>query len=131
MKSALDINSPSKVTTEIGEFTTEGLIVGMDNKQSDLVKSVKYNMSDMASRLKTAVNLETAKVSARVITSTQSSYINSSNYNDKFDRVIEAIENMEGDIYMDGDKVGKKVAPSVKKYNEIDSDNMKRLEGRW
>lgn len=147
MKSALDINSPSKVTTEIGEFTTEGLIVGMDNKQRELEQTVSVNAEKMteqlragadvthlANSLKSTVDLERAEVSARVVTNSSNGGLNKSSIDEvlnKLDDINYNLSNLEGDVYLDGDKVGKKVAPSVKKYNEVDSDNMKRLEGKW
>lgn len=146
MKAALDINSPSKVTTEIGEFTTEGLIVGMDNKQEELEKTVNVNAEKMIERLRTGtdvthlanslkrtVNLEQVRSSVkfRGNTSSNSSSVDINELKHILYDINESVKNTSSDIYMDGDKVGKKVAPSVKKYNEIDSDNMKRLEGRW
>lgn len=41
MKKILNINSPSKVTTEIGEFAGEGVIVGLDNMATAVYKSAE------------------------------------------------------------------------------------------
>ncbi|MGF3182310.1 phage tail tape measure protein [Facklamia sp. P12934] len=54
MRSALRIHSPSKVTEEIGEFTGEGQIVGMENK----LKAVKQ----MATKLANAAVMEAPRV---------------------------------------------------------------------
>lgn len=41
IQSALDINSPSRVMTQIGEWVGEGLVIGMDNSIPDVVSSSK------------------------------------------------------------------------------------------
>lgn len=46
MRSALQINSPSRVTTELGEFTGDGLVEGMKNR----VRDVEAIAEDMAAR---------------------------------------------------------------------------------
>ena len=47
IKNALKIGSPSKITTELGEFTGEGLIVGLENSMSQL-KSMSNKMAAAA-----------------------------------------------------------------------------------
>lgn len=47
MRKALQVKSPSRVTTEIGEFVGEGLMVGMENMLND-IKRVAARMGDFA-----------------------------------------------------------------------------------
>jgi phage-related protein len=62
-KSALKINSPSKVFIEIGKFTGEGFVVGMDrtagavaNSAASLADSAISNVRDSISKIANAVN---------------------------------------------------------------------------
>ena len=52
IKEVLDINSPSKETFKIGEWTIEGLLNGLKNKASDVIdylKGLGRNMLDALS----------------------------------------------------------------------------------
>lgn len=54
-KSALGINSPSKVFTEIGEFTGEGFAIGMDNRANRVGRSADNLGGSAISAVKGAV----------------------------------------------------------------------------
>jgi len=67
IKRLLGINSPSRVTTELGEWTGEGVAVGMDNKAGRVedsahglgvaaVNAMKSTMSQIANAVSTDVN---------------------------------------------------------------------------
>lgn len=49
IKKALKINSPSKVTEELGEFTGQGFLVGMDNVHPDIEASARHMANLVAS----------------------------------------------------------------------------------
>ena len=58
IKGVLKINSPSKLTTQFGEWTGEGLAIGMD-KTLDMVKKAATGLAEMTSQsIKTEVSLE-------------------------------------------------------------------------
>lgn len=54
-KGALGINSPSKVFTEIGEFTGDGMVVGMDARLNDVKRSAEGLGNGALSGVKTAM----------------------------------------------------------------------------
>ncbi|WP_018592628.1 phage tail tape measure protein [Terrisporobacter glycolicus] len=62
VKSVAKINSPSKVTTEYGEFYAEGLGVGIKNKTPELYKTAMNQIQGLNNRMKSAVNAEMSRI---------------------------------------------------------------------
>ena len=93
MKQSLDIHSPSRVfRDEVGKYIALGVGEGF----TDNIKSVYKQM-------KTAVDFQTQKLSANLSTTAT------------FGRSITANINVNGDVDMDGTRVGRIVAPTVSK----------------
>ncbi len=59
-KAGLDIHSPSRKMIPIGEYTIQGVSVGMDNEMPNLNDQVKDQMSKMVNKMKATVKAETS-----------------------------------------------------------------------
>ena len=77
LRQAFDINSPSKKTKEIFEYVMEGAEVGLDRKEKSLYKDIdriaegvlkRFKGKDLYSKMQSAVNFETQKLSASLTT---------------------------------------------------------------
>lgn len=65
-KEALGINSPSKVfSQEVGRWIPPGIGVGMEKAMPDLQRQVDTEMEELASRMRTAVAIETGGITVR------------------------------------------------------------------
>lgn len=65
-KEALGINSPSKVfAQEVGQWIPPGIGVGMERAMPDLRRQVDAEMEELASRMQTAVAIETGGITVR------------------------------------------------------------------
>lgn len=65
-KDALGINSPSKVfSQEVGRWIPPGIGVGIEKAMPDLQKQVDSEMEELASRMQTAVAIETGGITVR------------------------------------------------------------------
>lgn len=66
VKSKLKIKSPSRVfAEEVGRWIPPGIGVGMENSMADLQKQVDTEMEELASRMQTAVAIETGNITVR------------------------------------------------------------------
>lgn len=147
IRSALDVHSPSQVTTYLGEMTGLGLAVGMAKRVGDAIKSAKnlalasvpdFNSiksyvvdfsNKLAQGLAVSVATVSSKVNSQIATDATVDVSNSSQtmrLEAKLNQVISAIQ--EGKtVMLDGRAVG----GSVSRYTSqaIAEDN--NLGGRW
>lgn len=77
MKKTAKINSPSKVTTDYGEYMDEGLIVGMKNKAEQVYAVARNVTSEMQNAMKMAVQSETTKFSLEASSNSNLKIVNS------------------------------------------------------
>lgn len=77
MKKTAKINSPSKVTTDYGEYMDEGLIVGMKNKAEQVYAVARDVTSEMQNAMKMAVQSETTKFSLEASSNSNLKIVNS------------------------------------------------------
>lgn len=75
LRSAFDINSPSKKTKEIFEYVMEGAEVGLDKKEKSLYKDIdriaegvlkRFKGKDLYNKMQSAVDFETQRLSANL-----------------------------------------------------------------
>lgn len=75
LRSAFDINSPSKKTKEIFEYVMEGAEVGLDEKEKNLYKDIdriaegvlkRFKSKDLYNKMQSAVDFETQRLSANL-----------------------------------------------------------------
>lgn len=77
LRSAFDINSPSKKTKEIFEYVMEGAEIGLDKKEKRLYKDIdriaegvlkRFKGKNLYNKMQSAVDFETQKLSANLTT---------------------------------------------------------------
>ena len=75
LRTAFDINSPSKKTKEIFEYVMEGAEIGLDKKEKSLYKDIdriaegvlkKFRNKDLYNKMQSAVDFETQKLSTNL-----------------------------------------------------------------
>lgn len=104
-KSALKINSPSRVMEEIGEFTTSGMEIGLINNAGSLYDTASIIAKDTAEALSGITNVNT-----------HYSQYPASDYGNKLDRLIEAVERLadsQTEMEVDGRAFGRLVREYV------------------
>lgn len=131
-KSALKINSPSKVMRDkIGVGIVEGIDVGIDKEMPNLDKNIDTTMHEMTNRMQRAINTEQVTMAGNLNLKSNHEIISkdSNGVLDILKSIYKALKDIDPNFYVDGDTLGKKIAPVIKKYNDIETNNMKRLEG--
>lgn len=141
MKKTAKINSPSKVTTDYGEYMDEGLIVGMKNKAEQVYAVARDVTSEMQNAMKMAVQSETTKFSLEASNNSNLRIINSVSNNtvkEIANSLGETLKETIGDISdrpiqvqanMDKVKVVDIIAKPIDEKNKRDEKRLNRLEG--
>ena len=141
MKKTAKINSPSRVTTEYGEFMDEGLINGLKNKSKQVYEAAKNVTAEMQNAMKMAVQSETTKFSLEASNNSNLRIINSVSNNtvkEIANSLGETLKETIGDISdrpiqvqanMDKVKVVDIIAKPIDEKNKRDEKRLNRLEG--
>lgn len=141
MKKTAKINSPSKVTTDYGEYMDEGLIVGMKNKAEQVYAVARDVTSEMQNAMKMAVQSETTKFSLEASSNSNLKIVNSVSNNtvkEIANSLGETLKETIGDIKdrpihvdasMDKTKVVDIIAQPVQQKNKKIEKRKNRLEG--
>lgn len=141
MKKTAKINSPSKVTTDYGEYMDEGLIVGMKNKAEQVYAVARDITSEMQNAMKIAVQSETTKFSLEASSNSNLKIVNSVSNNtvkeianslgETLKETIEGINDrpIQVEANMDKTKVVDIIAQPVQQKNKKIEKRKNRLEG--
>lgn len=141
MKKTAKINSPSKVTTDYGEYMDEGLIVGMKNKAEQVYAVARDITSEMQNAMKMAVQSETTKFSLEASSNSNLKIVNSVSNNtvkeianslgETLKETIEGINDrpIQVEANMDKTKVVDIIAQPVQQKNKKIEKRKNRLEG--
>ena len=90
-RSRLEINSPSKVTTRFGEYTGEGLAVGLQNSMPEVVRVAE----DISNRMVSAVSSGTiADPVAQIADSFRNAAVNVRYYSSALDTVLPKVQEL-------------------------------------
>ena len=130
IKSTLKIKSPSRVMLELGKFTGEGLVVGLERMVSEVSKS-----SDKLSEamMTDAPNLKLSYATPEGIERNLSSAVNGTvEIRNTDDGIVEELRSMRRDIaamkvVMNDREVGNIVTPIVTENQERDAGQVKRF----
>lgn len=141
MKKTAKINSPSKVTTDYGEYMDEGLIVGMKNKAEQVYAVARNVTSEMQNAMKMAVQSETTKFSLEASSNSNLKIVNSVSNNtvkeianslgETLKETIEGINDrpIQVEANIDKTKVVDIIAQPVQQKNKKIEKRKNRLEG--
>ena len=113
IKSFFGIHSPSKLFADLGQYLPQGFAVGIDKDSIEPLKAIKQmsdsvlknlEIDDIYSKMQTAFDFESQKLSANLSATSVNNKILTANITLK-----------SSDIYMDSTKVGRAVTPTVSK----------------
>lgn len=114
-KAALGISSPSKVfAEEVGEWVPPGVGQGIERSMPALLKSADAEMEKLASRMRSTVSLETAKIELdkNITHSYQAEKDNGQSFDDRKTEVV-----ISGDTHihvdLDGEEIGNATTPTI------------------
>ena len=114
-KSALGINSPSKVfAEEVGEWIPPGIGKGIEAEMPDLTKSTQAEMKDLTRKMKAAVEIETGtiKVKKQANETYKVQQENGQSFDDSKTEVTISGE-IHTHVELDGEEVGKSQTPII------------------
>ena len=116
---------------KIGVGIVEGIDVGIDKEMPNLDKNIDTTMHEMTNRMQRAINTEQVTMAGNLNLKSNHEIISkdSNGVLDILKSIYKALKDIDPNFYVDGDTLGKKIAPVIKKYNDIETNNMKRLEG--
>ena len=127
VKSVLKIKSPSRVFKSLGKFTIQGFMGGVDLLSNKAGSQMNGFASDIVSQANSAVKgVKTSLTGMNGIQANTDLGINTGNVQSRITAQVnkdslQPIVNVyvtEGDVLLDNEKVGKKVASVVKKEND-------------
>lgn len=132
IKSTLGIHSPAKATIEAGEYTGEGMVVGMDNKKKALAAAGKrmsetvmksIDTEGIADRMKAAVNFQTGRIAFdKTANATYKVEKELSGMFESGDTTVEISGETHVHLELEGEEVGHAVVPTVDKdFARIDT----------
>lgn len=123
IKSTLGIHSPAKATIEAGEYTGDGMVIGLDNRRK-AVGAAGKRMSDtvinsidteaIAAKMKAAVDLQTGMIAFDK--SANATYKVEKELNGMFesrDAIVEITGETHVHVDLEGEEVGHAVVPTV------------------
>lgn len=141
-KGALQENSPSKATKEMGEFFDEGLKIGIDNKSKDVLKTVNNVGKEVLNRMQQVLSTEinTPDISRNVLVNATTDFSSSKalvTQNESINDLIssvntympEVLKNMKSlKIVLDSKTLVGEIAPQMD--SELGVISSKRKRGR-
>ena len=141
-KGALQENSPSKATKEMGEFFDEGLKIGIDNKSKDVLKTVNKVGKEVLNRMQQVLSTEinTPDISRNVLVNATTDFSSSKalvTQNESINDLIssvntympEVLKNMKSlKIVLDSKTLVGEIAPQMD--SELGVISSKRKRGR-
>lgn len=108
-KESLKEHSPSKASQQDAEYFMQGFNIGLDKEKPNILKNIDLIGDEIVDRMQDAVNMETGSINTKTMLQSNASY----------NSVIQIDASFEGDIDMDGTKVGRAVAPEVVKTIKV------------
>src|SRR5699024_7528676 len=130
-KTVLKIKSPSRLFKEIGEYTGEGMVIGLDRKASSVKKAADNMVAQaMPDNLDTKFNLDYATTDG-LKTTLRSAVNGTVDVNNRDEALIGALNELRRDmrnlrVEMDGRDVGYITAPYVNEKNDREGRRFKR-----
>lgn len=122
VKGIFGVKSPSRVFHQIGEFLMQGFMGGMDSLSGKAMKQMESfskgiidEADGIAPGVNSSLNALDPDVSFKGNTSLSAQL---DKLKDKDNTPIVHVHVSDGDIILDGEKVGKQLAPTVKKEND-------------
>ncbi|MDK0853237.1 tape measure protein [Clostridium perfringens] len=103
-KAALGIHSPARKMIPVGDYTVQGVEVGIAKRMPTLQNSMKEKLMDLTRKMKAKVAYESQSLGATVISRSSNEIINK-NSNDSENNPRKFILNIENKNYLDGEEL--------------------------
>lgn len=136
VRSAAKIASPSKVTTEYGEFYGQGFGVGIKKSMPNVVKTAMAQIEGLSSRVRATVNSEISKITVNAKANSNNNVINNNNqitriYKEDIERIEKSLGNTTtvAKVILNDKVIAEAVAKPVKEINDRADKRASRLSG--
>ncbi|MGV1117788.1 tape measure protein [Clostridium perfringens] len=103
-KAALGIHSPARKMIPVGDYTVQGMEVGIEKRMPSLQSNMKEKLMDLTRKMKAKVAYESQSLGATVVSRSSNEIINK-NSNDSENNPRKFILNIENKNYLDGEEL--------------------------
>ncbi|AQW28533.1 tail tape measure protein (plasmid) [Clostridium perfringens] len=103
-KAALGIHSPARKMIPVGDYTVQGMEVGIEKRMPNLQSNMKEKLMDLTRKMKAKVAYESQSLGATVVSRSSNEIINK-NSNDSENNPRKFILNIENKNYLDGEEL--------------------------
>lgn len=103
-KAALGIHSPARKMIPVGDYTVQGVEVGIAKRMPTLQSNMKEKLMDLTRKMKAKVAYESQSLGASIVSRNTTEIINKNNNNDE-NNPRKFILNIENKNYLDGEEL--------------------------
>lgn len=103
-KAALGIHSPARKMIPVGDYTVQGMEVGIEKRMPSLQSNMKEKLLNLTREMKTKVAYESQSLGATVVSRSSTEIINKNNNNDE-NNPRKFIFNVVNKNYLDGEEL--------------------------
>ena len=103
-KAALGIHSPARKMIPVGDYTVQGMEVGIEKRMPNLQSNMKEKLLNLTREMKAKVAYESQSLGATVVSRSSNEIINK-NSNDSENNPSKFILNIENKNYLDGEEL--------------------------
>ncbi|MDH5064919.1 tape measure protein [Clostridium perfringens] len=103
-KAALGIHSPARKMIPIGDYTVQGMEVGIEKRMPNLQSNMKEKLMDLTRKMKAKVAYESQSLGASIVSRNTTEIINKNNNNDETNP-RKFIFNVVNKNYLDGEEL--------------------------
>ncbi|MGU8655090.1 tape measure protein [Clostridium perfringens] len=103
-KAALGIHSPARKMIPVGDYTVQGMEVGIEKRMPNLQSNMKEKLMDLTRKMKAKVAYESQSLGASIVSRNTTEIINKNNNNDE-NNLRKFILNIENKNYLDGEEL--------------------------
>lgn len=111
-KAALGIHSPARKMIPVGDYTVQGMEVGIEKRMPNLQSNMKEKLMDLTRKMKAKVAYESQSLGATVVSRSSTEIINK-NSNDSENNPRKFILNIENKNYLDGEELAGRTTQKV------------------
>ncbi len=103
-KAALGIHSPARKMIPVGDYTVQGMEVGIEKRMPTLQSNMKEKLMNLTRKMKAKVAYESQSLGASIVSRNTTEIINKNNNNDE-NNPRKFILNIENKNYLDGEEL--------------------------
>ncbi|HII4509781.1 TPA: tape measure protein [Clostridium perfringens] len=111
-KAALGIHSPARKMIPVGDYTVQGMEVGIEKRMPNLQSNMKEKLMNLTRKMKAKVAYESQSLGASIVSRNTTEIINKNNNNDE-NNPRKFILNIENKNYLDGEELAEHTTQKV------------------